>query len=420
MEAGIDGDDDVVSLELRLTAINHGEERLGQWALYHELFGRIWPAVAGAPDADAAFTGYTGLSIGEYLALGFAISAGFVREVDGRPLALIGITDWLAKIPIDTDKREAFLAVTSGGVDELRAALGEEETLHGRSTVQALAIEKRPIVRTEQDLYVANFSAYERRVTHGIFHILSEGPEAEGLGRETFTGPFGEAFQIWSEACVRRAEEGREGVEIVADLPYGTKKQPRDTPDVVLVYERNIVAMEMVAGALRIQTLTQGDLDSFALDLEKFVFKKAEQLTKRIAEMRAGEMEKIGISTAEVSTVWPVIVTSVPFPVRPMIMASIRKQLKDRGLLQQKGTGPVSIIGGEELAALEGYIVASGETTLDVIRGWKSNAATGDLYLRNYLYERLGRPIPRTEHFDQMFAELADQTKGLLFGPEAR
>jgi hypothetical protein len=39
------------------------------------------------------------------------------------------------------------------------------------------------------------------------------------------------------------------------------------------------------------------------------------------------------------------------------------------------------------------YIVASGDGARGD-RGWKSSAATGDLYLRNYVYERLGRSIP--------------------------
>jgi len=418
MTSDIHGDDDVISLELCLTAINHDEERLGQWALYYELFDHIWPKVKGAPNADEAFAKYTGLSIAEYLALGFAVSAGFTRDVGGQPAAWLGIETWLSKVPIAQAKRAAFVAVMSSTVDDLKGALQEEEEQGRGTTFGALAIEKKPIVRTEEELYVVNFAAYERRATHGIFHILSEGPEAEGLGRETFTAPFGEAFQTWAEGCVRRTEEGRNGVEIFADLPYGTKKERRDTSDVVLVYERNIIALEMVAGALRIQTLTHGDLETFALDLEKFVYKKATQLTDRIADIREGLTEAIGISADGVSTIWPVIVTSVPFPVRPAIMESIRKELKARRLLQEKRTGTISIISGEELGGLEGYVATSGDSILDVIRGWKSTARTGDIYLKNYLCERLKGPIPRAAHFDRMFEELSAQSRDLLFGPE--
>jgi hypothetical protein len=418
MNAGIAGDDDVISLELRLTAVSHDEERLGQWAFYYELFTEIWPLVPGAPDADDAFQRYTGVSIAEYLALGFAISAGLSRELAGRPAARLSIENWLARVPLAEEKRSAFLGVLSGGVDELRDALVAEEGIRGPTTFGALAIEKRPLVREGDTLYVVDFAAYERRVTHGIFHLLAEGPESEGKGREHFTTPFGAAFQIWGERCLRRAEGTNEEVVIFADEPYGPKKRRRDTPDIVLSYERNIVCFELVAGALRIATLTHGDLDSFAADLERFVYKKAAQLDKRIADIRAGETAEIGLVGNGVHTIWPVIVTSVPFPVRPTIMESIRQELKRRGLLQQKGTGPISIIGAEELAALEGYITSTQESALEVIRGWKSSSKTGDIYLKNYLFERLGAAIPRTENSESMFKALMHRSHVLLFGTE--
>ncbi|HEU5106731.1 MAG TPA: hypothetical protein VFU11_12940 [Solirubrobacterales bacterium] len=418
MGTEIAGEDDVISLELRHTAVNHDEERLGQWAFYYELFTDIWPLVSGAPDAEEAFRRYTGVSIAEYLALGFAISAGLSRELAGRPVARLSIQNWLARVPIDAEKREAFLAALSGRLEDLRDSLLAEEQLRGPTTFGALAIEKRPLVREGDVLYVVDFAAFERRATHGIFHLLAEGPEAEGKGRELFTTPFGAAFQIWGERCLRRAESGNEEVRIFADEPYGPRKRRRDTPDIVLAYERNIICFELVAGALRIATLTHGDLDSFAADLERFIYKKATQLDKRIADIRAGETAEIGLSNEGIHTIWPVIVTSVPFPVRPMIMASIRKELKKRGLLQLKGTGPISIIGAEELVALEGYVASTGESALEVIRRWKSSARTGDIYLKNYLFERLGEPIPRTANSDAMFQALMRRSYRLLFDEE--
>lgn len=418
MGTEIAGDDDVIGLELRHTAVNHDEERLGQWAFYYELFTDIWPLVPGAPDAEEAFRRYTGVSIAEYLALGFAISAGLSRELAGRPVARLSIQNWLARVPIAVEKREAFLAVLSSGIEDLRSALIAEEQLRGPTTFGALAIEKRPLVREADVLYVVDFAAFERRATHGIFHLLAEGPEGEGKGREHFTTPFGAAFQIWGERCLRRAEGGNEEVSLFADKAYGPRKRRRDTPDIVLAYERNIICFELVAGALRIATLTHGDLDSFAADLERFIYKKATQLDKRIADIRAGDTNEIGLSNEGIHTIWPVIVTSVPFPVRPAIMESIRRELKKRGLLQGKGTGPISIIGAEELAGLEGYIASTGESALDVIRGWKSSAKTGDIYLKNYLFERLGEAIPRADNSNAMFQALMRRSYRLLFDSE--
>lgn len=141
-----------------LTAVNHDEERLGQWAFYYELFTDIWPSVPGAPDAEEAFRRFTGVSIAEYLALGFAISAGLSGDHAGRPVARISTQNWLARIPIAVEKREAFLSVLSSGIDDLRDALIAEEQQHGPTTFGALAIEKRPLVLEGDVLYVVDFA----------------------------------------------------------------------------------------------------------------------------------------------------------------------------------------------------------------------------------------------------------------------
>ena len=87
MGSGIGGDDDVISLELRLTAINHGGGTARSVGPLLRAFRSHLADGEGAPDADLAFEKYTGLSIAEYLALGFAVSAGFAARsvVDRLP-----------------------------------------------------------------------------------------------------------------------------------------------------------------------------------------------------------------------------------------------------------------------------------------------------------------------------------------------
>jgi hypothetical protein len=412
----------VLSWALKQAAMNHNEERLTLWSFYFELFERIWPALSGAPDPEDAFRRYTGLGISEFLAVGFAMNAGFGNVPEGQaPQAEFYPEQWFKSSTVTEDAWRCFLKAAARPTEELRAALQAEVTAVGPSHYLSLEIEKTPIViGADERVHLINMGALERRATQGIFHILSEGAEQEGKDRELYTAPFGAAFQQWAEACIRRMEEaGAEEPAIFADVPYGTKASRRDTPDAVVRYERQMICAEMVAGALRIQTLTHGDLDAFEKDLEKLILKKARQLDKRIAEIDAGEASSIGLNTDGIGRIWPVIVTAVSFPLWPKIMEEIRHRLKAEGILQGKKIGPISIVSAEELAALEGEVIAEGSTMLMLVSEWKSHAKTGDHALKNFLVERAlkrGRPHAAAEHHGEMFKQASESMFAELFG----
>jgi hypothetical protein len=412
--------DALLSFELRQTAMNHSEARIYQWSFYFELFDRIWPQIEKAPDADEAFRRYCGLTINEYLALGFAISAGFSQDgQDGWPIGRFPSEHWFRRLALPDDALRSFLGQSASSVADLKAAILEEERNAGRTTSLSLAIEKRPVIEgPEGMLYAVDFASFERKATHGIFHILAEGAEGEGLDRETYTTPFGAAFQVWAEGCLRRAEGGKPEPAIFADQEYGTKKHRRATPDVVLRYERQIICFEVVAGALLIKTLTHGDLASFDQDLEKLVFKKAGQLDRRIADIAAGDARSIGLEPDGIGRYWPVIVTSAPFPHRAEAMKAARRGIKSRGLLTGREVGVISIVSAEDLASLESYLESTGDTALEVLVALKHHRRTGDFSLTNFLWERSGS-IPPAAHYLEIFEEASTEMLGFLF-PDGR
>lgn len=409
----------LLSFELRQTAMNHSEARIYQWAFYFELFERIWPEIEKAPDVDEAFRRYCGLSINEYLSLGFAISAGLSQGgEDGWPIGGFSPEIWFRPAAVEPDALRSFLDHSASSIGNLKAAIQKEEDA-GQTTSLSLAIEKRPLIEGPNGvLYVVDFAAFERKATHGIFHLLAEGAEGEGRDRETYTTPFGAAFQVWAERCLRRAEDGKAEPMIFADEEYGPKKHRRATPDVVLAYERQVVCFEVVAGALQIKTLTHGDLATFEQDLEKLVFKKASQLSRRIADIVAGETRSIGLDPDGIGRFWPVIVTAAPFPHRAEAMKRVRGGVKDRHLLGERDIGTISIISAEDLAGLESYLEVTKDTALDVIVAWKHHRRTGDFPLTNFLWER-GGPVAPARHHRDMFDAASKEMLRFLF-PEGK
>ncbi len=340
--------------------------------------------------ADAAFERFTGLSIRKFMAVGMAFSSSFAAVHEG-PVgrAWLDIDSYFAQTKLAAEDIGTFLNVSGTTLDQLRDNLAWEEEQFGATTFGALAFERTPLLMgPDSRAYLISLESLERRVTEGILHILAEGAEGEGGKREDYTSPFGKAFQQWAAACFERVNKGvKDPPKLFVDESYGPKRRSKDTPDVVLRYPRTIVAAEIVSGPMQARTMTHGDLSAFEADLVKLVDKKAKQLTKRIAEILAGEAAEIGLDAEDVGMVWPVIITATSFPVRPEIGPVIRARLKDKGFLLNRKIRPVSIITAEEIAASEGTMV-EGVSFVRLLAEWKQNAATGDHPFKNFLIFR--------------------------------
>lgn len=416
--------DDRLSWALRHTGVGQRRESLTLWSTYYEVFCRVWPALTeeGLPDADAAFERFTGMPIRRFMAVGMTFAFSFAAAHEG-PVgrAWLDRDSYFSQTELAADDVEAFLRVSGTTLDELRANLAAEEKKFGRTTFGALAYERAPLLVGPDDrIYLISLESLERRVTQGILHILAEGAEHEGGMREDYTSPFGMAFQEWTAACFKRVNAGfSHPPKLFVDVPYGPKQQRKDTPDVVLRYPRAIVAAEIVSGAMRPQTMTHGDLSAFDADLAKLVDKKAEQLTKRIAEILDGETAEIGLSADQVVAVWPVIITATSFPMRPEIGPVIRARLKKKGFLQDRKIRPVSIISAEEIAASEGSM-AEGTPFVDLLAEWKQHARTGDHPFKNFLifseHDNRRRPA---EHHRDMYRQASQDLIGLILDPQA-
>jgi hypothetical protein len=412
--------DQKLSWALRHCGLSH-EERLTLWSTYFEVMCRIWPSLPDddMPDADAAFERYTGLSIEKFLTCGFAFAAAFGASTDNvPPRDYVDPADYFSSTKLQAGDWRPFLDVCSASLKELRESLREEDAKWGRTTFGALAFEKKPLLQGPGDsYYLVNFGSLDRRVTHGILHLLAERSVEDGHDREHFTSPFGAAFQQWAEACVKRTLPHFDPPpSLFADEPYGTPREPKRTSDVVLRYPRALVVAEVVAGPLQARTVTRGDLEAFDRDIAKLVEKKARQLDKRIRDILDGRTEEIGLTADDISGIWPVIITATRFPHRPEIGSAIRARLKRKGLLQGRQMRPLAIISAEELAAAEGAMEA-GASLLELLSGWKRTAATGDHSFKNFLIDREpGKGQPPAEHHKKMFGEACAVINTRVFG----
>jgi hypothetical protein len=411
-----------LSWELRQCALNHHEDQMPSSALHHEVYRLLWPERTSAryQQVNDAFQRHTTMTISDYFTIGAAVLARLAVRGSNEPTVLPAIepAEYFSSASIDVATWQAFFKLSARDPDTLRQELLAEQDTYGPTTYGSLTFERHPLVEIEPGVYVpVSMNSLQRRVSEGVFHLLRDAATSEGRDLRRYSSRFGRVFQESVEQTLRRGVAfGREETPIVADVNYGTAAQPRDSTDVILGYERNPVFVEVVSGPLLAATITRGDLASFRKDADRLVVEKARQLDESIAAFKGGDLVLPGADPAAVSRVWPVIVTSHPFPHRELIIRAVEQRVRDAGHLQGERIAGLAVVSAEELFFCEGFM-QQGRTFLSLIRGWKSGPHP-DLSFKNYLIELGNGRAPISEHCERRFAEFNVENMNRVLGLE--
>ena len=411
-----------LSWELRQCGMNHVDDHLPATAIHYEVYRELLPQLdpKAAAQLEAAFENHTGISMAKFFTIGSAVEARFINatleEGDGG-LVLVPST-YFSSVKISEQEWKPFFDFVARDQEALRHELEAEDARYGKTTYSSLTFARFPLFEGKPGEYVPiSMPALQRRFNEGVIHILSEAAEEEELKRTTHSSKFGVPFQKLVERTLRRGIMASGKVPIAADVLFGpSPSRERRSSDVILGYERNPVFVEVVSGPLRVGTLTRGDLNDFADDLQRLVVGKAEQLDRSIADFRGGELIVEGIDPATAGKIWPVIVTSHAFPLRSEINVAVEAALRKAGFLQHSKIAPLSILSAEELFFCEGFM-QRGETFLSLISGWKRSPAAAHSF-KNYLIEHGDGRAPGSDHFERRFAEALAEQRRLLFDSE--
>jgi hypothetical protein len=411
--------DERLAWEIRQCELNHHADQLPAIAIHYELYSVLWPQMLpeGAAAVEQAFRSMTGMSIGDYFVVGSAVMARLVNVAhtgEGAPMLRPDV--YFSSTQIEPSVPKAFFAFTARDVDGLRAELEAEQAEYGATTYGSLTFERFPLVEAQPGIYLpTSVASLQRRITEGVFHVLAEAAENEGRDRRHYTSPFGKVFQALVEQTIRRGEAALPSpAPITSDVPYGTRKKPRDSSDVIVAYERNPVFVEVVSGPLQAATTTRGDPQTFWADLQRLILGKAKQLNRCIADFLAGDLKVDGAEPATTDRISPVIVTSHSFPHAETVMKAVCDGLREEGYLRQDKVGELAIVSAEDLFFCEGHM-QQGPTLLSLIRSWKSGPRA-DLPFKNELIAIGGGRAPGSEYFEHRFAEANSNWMNKLLG----
>jgi hypothetical protein len=411
LDAGLEVEDHDARLawEIRQSELNHHAELLATTAIHHELYAVLWPELRpqGWAEVERAFHAMTGMSIADYFTVGSTVMArlvNFANSGDGAPM--IAPDTYFASSHLDPSVPQAFFAFTARDVDGLRVELMAEEEKYGPTTYGSLTFERFPLVEAQPGIFIPTSAAsLHRRITQGVFHVLAEAAESEGRDRRHYVSAFGEVFQPLVENAVRRGEAARaeNAAPITADVRYGGRSNRRRSSDVIVAYERNPVFIEVVSGPLSAATTTRGDIETFRADLQRLVVEKAKQLNRCIDDFLAGAFTVEGADPVTTYRIWPVIVTSHPFPHADTIMDEVRDALRARSYLRQDSVGELAIVSAEDLFFCEGHMEQR-RPLLSLLRSWKSGAGANRPF-KNELIVLGGGRAPASSYFERRFAE---------------
>jgi hypothetical protein len=411
--------DQRLSWEIRQCALNYAEDTLPVIAIHHEVYRVLWPMHENATSKQVAdaFKRQTKMEIADYFTVGAAVLAHLIlRGVKGDGLPGVKPAHYFSSAEIPASDWQPFFDLTARDLDDLADELRAETKQYGETTYSSLTFERHPLIEIEDGIFLPlSMGSLQRRITQGVFHVLSEAAEAEGKNRRYYSSNFGAVFQESVENTLRRAVGfERTPPSITADKEYGPSGARKRSSDVILGYDRHPMFVEVVSGPLRAATVTQGDLCSAKADAERLVIKKTEQLDRSITDFFTRKLVLPGIDLATTSRVWPVIVTSHEIPHMELIIADLEQWIREKEYLTDARIGRLAIISAEELFFCEGAM-QKGKSLLALTRGWKSGPAA-HLPFKNYLIEQGGGQAPGSDHFVQRFAEANSENERRMLG----
>jgi hypothetical protein len=383
----------------------------------------------GFLDIAGVFRDATGVALADFIAFGLALFPWFIEQSELRgtftqerqsmnPDTLFSN----ARIDPAVARRvlEALLHTHESLVTVLRERLAAYPgTL--RDAYDFLAFMGRPLYQVRHDVLVPVHLGYlAARFSGGIYWTVFDYLRDAEV-RLQFSSFFGRVFEVYVRRSIQRSipDRGELARRVYPEFIYRTRDGDRKTSDVIVVYERAAIFIEATASRIRMEeTAITGDLRSFEADIGRIVIKKAEQLTDRIRDFRAGLYTIGGLSHRELPRIYPVIATFQSLPESFFTWEYINERLTNEGLLQGAGIAPLQVLDIEEIEILEG-ILPQGVSLLEILQRRIDDPQRRYISMKNFLIATIGeRGV--NEYMQGRYRELGAHITNLLFPNDDR
>ncbi len=371
-------------------------------------------------DLPAVFQAASGFDLKDYLAFGIGIIGWFLEQSYLRRTRTperesINPRTFFSRATIDPGRARRLLATFVHTYDSAKTAFEARHGDQNRLTYDFLPFMAKPLYAIREDIVVPIHLGYlEARFTNAIYWTISD--HLENAERLKFRRFFGRIFEAYVQRSFARSLPPETGLarRVFPEFTYQTGKGEAKTSDVVLLYPRTAIFLEVTATRIRFEaTGISGDLSAFDRDIDLIILQNARQLTDRIRDFRRGLYSFDGVTARDIDRIFPVIVTIHSIPESSLIWDHIRAGLAGQKLLGDAGVERLQLMDIEELEILE-PILHQGVSVLDILEARAADPERRNIGLKNFLIAKYGEGANEFLHAE--FRELGDYCRRLFFG----
>jgi hypothetical protein len=362
----------------------------------------------GRVELPAEFGRATGVPLDDFIAVGFAVWSRV--SGDGHPVVVPA--GWMSTFRWEQDRLARALALFSTDAEDLAERLGTEERELGIPW-SFDALRRFPVIRRPDGslLIVSSRLLIER-----IFGWLPIFDLCDGLEAAGDHGASARALTCLRDACELQAMDSLRG--IVGQGPARRLYDEDDlrrafgggrTSDAVVDAGEALIVVEVSTRHLQRHSRAGDSRVALEEDLERGIYRKAEQLESTIQNLVQDEARLTGAPPVRGRRFVPVLVIADGFPVNPMTTDLIERELRSRNLLMSPLVGRLRIIDQEELEMIESLTEDGTASLLGLLDRWAHSALSG-MDMRTWMLAgryHPGTPMRLEDTFTRAFRPIA-------------
>ncbi len=425
-EKGGDRTAGALVLVARNLPFNSSEDFVNLMVRYGDLFLELpreskFRSSTNYVDLARVFKRATGVELKIYFALGMGLISQYIQHTQTADHWHIRSATFFKDTGVKKGVARKALQDFMLDPTELRSRLIKESELSGGSVYSCVTFRQFPLVEVRRGVAVCvNLRFLKEKITGGIywriFDVLS------GAERERLSRFMGELYQEYVTRIIRRmVPEASGGLSrrFFCEFEYGPKNRRVRTSDIILVYGRSAIFLEVTASRLQMQrTAVLGQINAFWDDIDKVILASSRQLARVIGDFEAGRLRIPDTTPTMIDKIYPVIITMQPFPQMPLVWALIDEKIREERIpLFGPKMQPLQLLDGEDVELLEA-LVESGESMVNVIET-KSKSTFRGQSLKNFLhYSKKYRRGLYSTYMQGRYEEIFGETRRVLFRHE--